>query len=276
MNKSYLLLFIFLLSCGKSIKDDVNESLRTDDIVDGTYSAILAPVNRRISSKVLGEAKIIKYGDDFQVSSKIKDAPANKFVQYLHTGSNCPDLDDDQNGDGYIDRYEFIRKAGPAILPLDGDLSSQFLGSSFTLRGNFYYHRSTSYYLMLFDLHLPDELLNDHIVKLKEDHLHIQRKVVAIFVTRFTELPVESSREVPVACGIMELQNINNPTNDDDWRNSENSEDEVDRQERPRPRPRPRPPNPDDDDQYDRPTAPSSWWDRLRLRWRWWRNRQLN
>jgi hypothetical protein len=187
-------------------------------------------------------------------------------------------LEDDLNGDGHIDRNEFIGKAGQVILPLDGDLSSQELGRSFSLRGNFLYQRSTSYYLMLFDLHLPDELLNDHIVKLKEEHLQLEKKVVAVYLQRAPELPTEISREVPIACGILKYESTG-PSESDEWQTDDNDDEiELPRRPVPRPprpsppeRPRPRPPNPEDNG-YERRPLPSSWWGRVRQRWRRWRH----
>lgn len=277
MIKSLIFFLILLSSCGKSLKDDGEESIAGVRTVDGSYRAFLGPVNRRISSSITGEAKVFKYGDDFRVASKIQDAPEKKFVQYLHTGSYCPNLEDDQNGDGYLDRFEFINKAGPVILPLDGDLSSQDRGRSFILRGNYQYQRSTSYYLMLFDLHLPDELLNDEIVKLKEEDLQLDKKVIAVYLRNSSNLPLESSREVPIACGILGHEAAET-SRDDDWDREGRDEGEVESpMRRPRnpsrssPVPRPRPPNPEDE-QYERPSGSSSWWDRLRQRWRRWRN----
>ncbi len=279
MIKLLLCSLIFLSSCGKNINEDVNESLPGLEIKDGSYKGFLNPVNTRISTTVTGQAAIDKYGDDFKVYSILRNAPNRKFVQYLHTGSYCPNLQDDQNGDGYLDRFEFMEKAGPAILPLDADLSSQDLGSSFTLFGNFDYERSTSYSLMLFDLHLPDELLNDYVVKLKQEHLQLEKKVIAVYLQRVSELPIESSREVPFACGILKYEH-SEPTERDNSESDLPNDDEVEPPRRhrpgppriPSPRPIPRPPNPEDS-QYEPPSRSSSWRERLRQRWRRWRSR---
>lgn len=269
MIKIYLLSFVLLLSCGKRVNEDSDEDSRQEELYNGTYSAILIPVNSKISSNVHGEVKILKYGDDFQVNVRLKNAPKGHHTQYLHTGSYCPKGSQDINADGYIDGYEARTQAGNIIVPFDGDLSTQLSGSSLVLQGNYSYSRSTSYYLMLSDLNLPDEIINDPIVKLHDRDLPLERRVVMVYTKHRNWPSTVDGTEVPLACGILTRISDYPIPNDDTYQ-------EGPREPRPRPRPRPRPqprPEPRPDPQPEVDHQNDSWWDWVRQRWNRWRGR---
>lgn len=267
---SLIITLFLLLSCGKKVEEE-EEEIILEESGDGTYSAILIPVNSRISGHVNGDVKVSKYGDHFKVEVQIKNAPSGYLKQYIHTGSTCPRLTHDTNGDGYLDHYETRQQTGYAVVPLDGDLASQRQGANYVLKGNYRYSRSTSYYLMLSDLHLPDEIVNDSIIKLYEKDLVLERRVITVYVAG-TRLPGSvTGGELPVACGVLtRISEVPPPDDSDTW-----EEEEAPRR-RPRPdgnyrrRPRPRPvPEPE----IGPPPTSGSWWDRVRQRWRRWRGR---
>lgn len=263
MIKLHLLLFLLLLiSCGKGVKEDTDDDVRLEESPDGTYSAVLAPVNHKFSGDVYGEVRIHKYGDEFKVNIRLKNAPKINYRQYLQTGSFCPQMSQDLNADGYLDAVEARNYAGSIIVPFDEDLSAQRSGDNIVLQGNYNYSKSTSYYLMLSDLHLPDDVVNDGMVKLEGKELPLERKTVLIYGQGKNLPSTFMGQEVPVACGI--LSRISQyPIPDDEI--EEAPQDSSRTRRRPRPRAEPREPEP----RPDPPPAPRSrtWWERIRDWW---------
>lgn len=262
---SLLFIFPLIFGCGKALEEK-SDDLRQEEVVhDGIYSAILLPVNPRLSSDVHGDVRVTKYSDQLEISLHVKNAPKTKVKQAIHTGENCPTLNDDANRDGYIHSIESLPVTGYIVLPLDNDISSQANGSQLALSGSYSYKRSTSYYLMLSDLHLPDEVINDSIVKLNAQELSFNKKVVTLYSQT-------SNGEIPIACGV--LNKISDePIPDSEW---ERPAPYPEPEHRPRPRPRPRPeprPEPEIEPEPEPQPQPGSWWDRLRERWRRWRER---
>lgn len=262
------------MSCGKAVTDETDEEVREESAPDGTYTAIFMPVNSKISSSVFGKVEVRKYGDHFQVDVRLKDAPRGSYRQYLHTGTWCPKMNQDLNGDGYLDGYEARLQAGYIIVPFDGDLSAQNSGGNYVLAGSYTYNKSTSYHLMLSDLHLPDDVVNDAMIKLKERELPLERRVVMIYAVRKNLPSSVVGTEVPIACGILTLSSEYPSPSEDSWETDSGNPDPGPRP-RPRPRPRPQPeprpepdpsPDPDSDDNTN-----DSWWDWVRNRWNRWR-----
>ncbi len=264
---NYLFLFLILTACGKAVvEDDDKDKNREEITVDGTYSAILIPINKRISSQVYGEVQVVKYGDEFRVKVEVKNAPPGQVTQHLHTGSFCPKQTSDINGDEFIDGYEARRQTGPVIVPFDGDLSTQHAGSGHGLKANYRYSRSSSYYLMLHDLHLPDEIVNDHLVKLSTRELPLERRAVSIYV-RTSVRPESTMEEMPLACGILtRVSEYPIPDEGDD------SESERPRRTRPSPLGPESRPSPDP---LPGPEPRDTWWERMRDRWWRWRSGQI-
>jgi hypothetical protein len=246
---------LFIISCGKAVEEKSEEIAQEEINFDGIYMAILVPVNGNISNHVHGEAKITKFGDEFKVDIRLENPPTGPLSQSLNTGTRCPKRENDSNNDGNIDSDEAKNNMGSIIVPFDGDLSSQSNGENTYPSGSYHYSKSTSYYLMLSDLHLDDEVTNDSLVKLREKELPLERRVVAIYI-----------HEMPLACGILtRITDTETPEDDDSW--------EEPRPPRPRPRPEPIPrPNPRPPEEEENRTS-SSWWDRMRQRWERWRNR---
>jgi hypothetical protein len=262
---------LFLSACGKKVTDSYNVKQLQEETIDGTYSGILLPVNGNISGQVHGEVKVVKLGDDFNVEIKIEDAPSGIHKQSLHTGTECPQLGQDGNSDGYIDHYEAMKVAGHIIVPFDGDLSGQEIGENSYPSGSYHYKESTSYFLMLSDLHLLDEVSNDSFIKLTERDLPLERRVVMIYGKKHKTPASVIGNDIPIACGV--LTKISESIEPED-----HSSDGVEAPRRPRSddrvHPRPRPSPAPHDEQIEHPrNPPGGWWDRMRQRWNRWRNR---
>ncbi len=198
-----MLLALILLSCGKRFTNDSLDVLYPLPSNEGTYSALLIPVNGKISAAVNGEVRVERYGDQFDVNIVLKNPPPGKLGQSLYLGSSCPKMGQDVNRDGQLDGHESRLQTGSIIIPFDGDLSSQFAGAALTLKGSYFYSRSTSYSLMLSDLHLADEIVNDLVVKLGERDLTLERRPVMVYLKLSRLSTPVSGRDIPLACGVL-------------------------------------------------------------------------
>lgn len=241
----FIAVLIVFISCGKSVKDKTDEEIQEEVISDGTYSAWLLPMNDSVSNRVSGDVKVKKYGDDFRVEVKLKGSPGGVHKQYLQTGTSC-------------------KAIGDRLVPFDDDLSGQLRGHSHFPSGNYHYKRSTSYYLMLSDLHLPDDVNGDQLVKLSEWDLPLERRAVTVYARG-------SSGDVLMACGV--LTKISTNESGDAWNETSPAPRTPD-SDHVRPRPRPRPPRttpaPVPEVREPEPDSGnnSSWWERMRERWR--------
>lgn len=274
MSYIFSIISLFLiLSCGKAVEDESETEAQEDLTIDGTYMAILVPVNGKLSAHIQGDVKISKYSDEFKVQIKVKNPPSGTLVQSIQTGTSCPKLESDKNLDGYLDSYESRESMGYTIVPLDGDLSSQREGSAFTLRGNYSYRKTASYYLMLSDLHLIDDVSNDAIVKLSSNDLPLERRVVAVYLRKHKLPPTIAGDDIPIACGVLTRVSVDENTSETDTWDTQNEDETYRRPPRPRPAPRPVPgprPEPEIEPQ---PENNGSWWSRWRDRWNRWRSR---
>lgn len=250
MNCLFFLLTAFLIvSCGKSVQDKDDPQIPEEENTDGTYSTFLLPTDNNVSSRVSGIVKVSKYGDDFRVEISVKDAPPGIHKQYLHTGSSC-------------------KNPGEKLVPFDDDLSGQDRGSRYFPSGNYHYKRSTSYFLMLSDLHLPDDNYNDGMAKLPSWDLPLEKRAVVIYSR-------SSYGDVPTACGL--LTRIGTSDSDETWnepaRTSSRRPQPTHVEPRPRPRPHPSPaPAPDI---HPDENNNSNWWQRMWDRLRRWRDRVI-
>lgn len=216
------------------------------EISDGVYAAVLHPVNPTLHQNLQGGIKIQKFGDDFKVKVKVKNAPKGTQEQYLYSGSQCPTSYNDLNGDGIIDGSESRAIMGEVIIPFDGDLSSVQGGGGLFPVDSYEYIQSTSFSLMLSDL----------------EHSPV-KKVLKLESSVFMIL---SGGTMPLACGVLtkisDLPDIERPPSP--------PEENRYRPKPPRPPKPPAPPPPTVESEPE-PRA-ESWWDAIRNRWRRWRD----
>ncbi len=253
-----IFLIVALTACGKAVVVDDDRDQDPDELlVDGSYAAILFPINGSISTDVHGDAYVVKYGDEFRVKIELYNAPKGRVTQQLHTGSTCPQSRSDINDDGLVDGLEARRSTGPMIVPFDGDLSTQHGGENYRLGLSYRYIRSSSYSLMLYDLHLPDETANDDLVKLSTQDLSLERRAVSLYLRSSAHMGTKEE-DIPLACGIL-TRISDSPIPEDSWED----ESETPRRTRQiprRPDPRPEP------ESTPQPEPRDSWWDRFRDR----------
>jgi hypothetical protein len=182
-----------------------------------TYLAVLNPVNAQVAGQVYGAVTFNRTGDfmvgDVRVSGA---APDIIHAQNIHIGSMCPTEAADVNEDGIIDVFEMHRYTESILIPLDGDLNSQFAGSGLypvaDPWGSYVYSKVASFPEFLLDLQSPDENVFDNVIKLsKQRSFNLLDKVVIIHgVAPETPLPytvasfsgLTSQATLPIACGV--------------------------------------------------------------------------
>lgn len=214
-----VLMLVLLLACGKeSLPKNQKTSLAKQEqqISEGLYRAVLRPLNTRVYGMIpSGMANVSITGDNFDMKIVMDDAPRVVHRQHIHLGGSCPEPSADSNGDGYVDIQETTHKVGPAIVPLDSDLSSQSLGNNIFPAGDAYtYHESTSLSKMMDDLKAQDSNPDDSVIKLSaEDDLNLAGRVIIISgAPELTPLPptvasnegLPAQKTLPIACGVIE------------------------------------------------------------------------
>lgn len=208
------------ISCGKNETRKVEaiarkEMLETD--MDGIYLSKLLPVNKNIATKVTGSVTAVREQDDFIADVRLARAPGSStHFQSIHSGDRCPDERDDTNLDGVIDGVEAKQAVGKILIPLDNDLSSQWIGlEKFPVSdefGNYLWSRKTSFSKMLQDLKEEDINLLDDYGKVSPENAFSVKGLVAVIygipeVTKLPQSTLENGRltraaAIPIACGV--------------------------------------------------------------------------
>ena len=161
------------------------------DDVERSYSVTLTEVNPLVAPGVLGNGDIIINKENLTITVDVTSAPTGPHRQGITVGGRCPTIQDDVNGDGYVDGVEAQAATGKTLIPLDGDISSQSAGENELPVDNYNYSKTTTLARMVSDLILPDTNPNDSIVKLSaSEELTFQGKTVVVYgVTPDTVVP---------------------------------------------------------------------------------------
>lgn len=222
----YLPLILFIavvVSCGKkdtSEEPEEEEVTRIDGSnVQGVYQTPLKAMNVNTTLGKIGSAGLHRSSDSFKAFVKLYIGDKGVVHrQSIHHGSRCPTLDDDINGDGYIDEREVFFAVGNIILPLDGDLTTQNGGSNSYpvgngMAGGYFYERTTSFEKMFDDLRDTDNNTLDEVDKIPyNEGVTFNLKVILIYGTG-TALYLPDSvstmgnrsraQSLPIACGVL-------------------------------------------------------------------------
>jgi hypothetical protein len=170
----------------------------------GTYYTVLRPVNFHSNGFIpYGAATFTVKDDLLEVSTSMDDDQAVTHRQTLHIGTRCPTLADDKNGDGFVDYDEAMTVVGPALMPLDNDISSQLAGAGVYPKGRaMTYNKSASLSGINADLWKADENPADNIMKLASGKgIGFENRVVLIHGTAFEG--EEAHISLPVVCGVL-------------------------------------------------------------------------
>jgi hypothetical protein len=224
MNSKIICALLFLLSivsCGKdnggsgTKESDLNPTREYAPATPGTYYTVLRPVNFHSNGFIpYGAATFKLFDDQLQVSTSLDDDQAVKHRQTLHIGTRCPTLADDTNSDSFIDYNEAMAVVGPALMPLDSDLSAQLSGADvYPVGRSMTYNRSASLSEINADLWKVDEDLSDNITKLSSgEGIGFEGRVVLIhgttsqssFPSSLATYKNEAAHlSLPIVCGVL-------------------------------------------------------------------------
>jgi hypothetical protein len=182
----------------------------------GFYEAKLSPLNSHLAGDVGGSA-LLKLKDNLlSVEVKVNGASAQLMHgQKIHLADECPTLVADTNKDGIIDALEGMKSYGPAVIPLDQQLETQFEKETkfpvADFSGDYYYQQSVSILEMMKDLAKNDENPEDSTVKIKSRFDLEGKQVVVYGIDPLVALPESVSTldgeskhsTLPIACGTL-------------------------------------------------------------------------
>lgn len=236
----FIFLSISLFGCNlqnpeKKMKKIVQRNINPIDgsNIEGHYQAKFITLNSHINGTIPGSANFYRKSNRLYVYVRLFGGGVNAWhMQNVYTGTRCPNLSDDMNGDGFIDIKEAEKVLGKIIIPLDGNIESQILGAKkfpyADLSGSYIYEKVTSFSQFLSDLNLTDDNLEDNIVKIsRESGFDFKNLTVLIQgIEKDKDLPetiesnplYESFQTLPITCGVFnKIENI--PGNDYDENN---------------------------------------------------------
>lgn len=218
-----MIILSFLSACGGSnggSSSEENAQAQQEAIdgtdVQGTYLAQLSTLNPHVNGSVPASVTFARDEEKLAIYVRMfAGSPGAWHQQFIYTGSRCPTLSDDLNGDGYIDITELNAVLGKVLVPLDSDISSQKAGRNFfplgDASGGYFYERMTKFSRFFNDLRLePNQ--GDTMAKLAPtESLNLPgRAVVILGVAPSVALPETVATQgrhrnfqtFPVACGV--------------------------------------------------------------------------
>ena len=216
-------------ACGKAgnpTATPYQEELKSDGSnINGTYSAVLFPVNINLHAPKAGMATFTRSGDELIAKVKLNvGAQGASYRQAVYWGNRCPGIESDTNKDGYLDMTEIESTLGDVIIPLDGDLDSQSSGtgsypSGHNVRGSYFYKRTASFSRFFEDLKSPDENTRDRVRKLEDQagFTFLGKVILVQGASEAFNIPDTVSsyyglsrvRSLPIACGVFFKSNDN-------------------------------------------------------------------
>lgn len=207
----FILFFITLMSCGKNSdgsksgtqNSDHSEPRREEQTAEGTYRAIMRPMNNSLSGFLpTGATEVGIMNDQVIIKTYLDDDARVTHLQNIHTGSRCPSAQDDLNKDGLIDIKEAYKVVEKILIPLDADISSLEEGAGiYPLGGAFTYEEST-----------PLLVLQNDVRKRVGENLNFDGRVVLIHgvngATKISETVATKGEmlrqaSIPIVCGIL-------------------------------------------------------------------------
>lgn len=172
---------------------------------EGTYQAVLSPLNSHLAGEVSGTALVNVNADTLNVEINVNGSPSQiEHAQNIHIADTCPTLASDANNDGIIDGVEGQLSYGPVLIPLDNVLKTQtesdakFPIADFS--GNYFYRQDVS----------MSELMTDLMSNKLQSNLGLAGRQIVIYgVPDKTELPESVAAHngqnkysaLPIACG---------------------------------------------------------------------------
>lgn len=187
-----------------------------DKLQTATYMAVLNPLNIQLGSEASGSFTFHK-DQDFIVTDVriIGSVPNIIHGQNVYIGESCPTELNDLNKDGIIDIMEAHSAAGDIVIPLDGDINTQYsLLGMYPLAdawGAYVYSLTASFEKFIYDLQDDDEVTTDEIIKVSP--LRLTGRVVMVHgIADDLLLPdsvatnggLSANQTIPIACGVIQ------------------------------------------------------------------------
>lgn len=206
---------ILLQSCGKGYSDVTKSEQRQEQLAIAQYESNLNPLNTQ-AGLYTGTFKVTINDNQFWARMFFQGPyTGHSSLQYIHVGSRCPTMDDDTNGDGFLDFDEAHDVLGDILIPLDSILETQLRGLNkfpkLKQKNSYFYSEATNYSRMIADLKAEDIFPVDRMTKLQNNEaLDLERRIVVVYgvsdarslpstVSSYDGLPPQAS--LPVACG---------------------------------------------------------------------------
>lgn len=238
-----LLFTCLFLSCGNDSNKGGDKSTESRNVpqeeqivfpadgsnIKGKYVARFTTLNPQVNGTVPGSVTFFRDKDRVMVYLRLfAGYPKAWHPQKIYEGTRCPTLEDDTNGDGYIDINEAEAVLGKILIPLDADISSQRSGRNFyplgDLSGNYFYERVTSFSRMFRDLKDTKNASEEYKKLAPNEGFSIEGKAILVQgVGKDVEFPesvgsaprYKPFQTLPVACGIFYEDNREPGVNDD-------------------------------------------------------------
>jgi hypothetical protein len=181
------------------------------------YRATLTQINEQFSAATPSGTAEIEIRDDDLITVRIGGIGLDDVThpQTLRHGDECPDESHDVNEDGVVDIQEGRAAYGAILLPLDGDLTTQFIeAGSFPFGESYSYDVDADFEDFEDAIEGPDSNPNDFLVSLAPgESLSLGDRTIVI---HGVELPVVNpliagedglgtvAQTVPILCGRLE------------------------------------------------------------------------
>ncbi len=142
-------LIVLVVACGSEDDDSTNVVVnpdgpqREEEVPISTRPTII--INNKIVYNVRMSVKRTTRIEEnnFYMDWQCSNIDPVEHKQYIHAGSKCPTLENDLNGDGYLDAVELEQAVGPGLLALDANPESEEV-DSFPSGANFEYNRKVA------------------------------------------------------------------------------------------------------------------------------------
>jgi hypothetical protein len=230
LNIPLILLFLLIVSsCGKTNQQKISvikvdkkkenlEVTKSTDNYFGLYKAKIQKINPSLNLNIYGSLTLLINQEEFVSHVRfVGDQQTSKVIhiQNIYEAKECPDETLDLNKDGIIDYIEFRKKFDKILIPLDGDLNSQFLGlGTYPFSdefGRFQYTGTASLSNLIDDLWEIDINSNDSLVKLQpKTYFNLENFIYVIHgLSNQVSLPqtarstekLDLYQSIPIACG---------------------------------------------------------------------------
>lgn len=192
------------VACGSDSDDSDDNTPQEEEAGSqddqGTYEAVLNPLNTSDGVSTRGTGTVRIRGDEVKVDVDVQNSPRSLIhQQFIFTNGACPTAANDTNLDGVISYQEATNATGGILIPLDNQINVQLAGGRYPVSnrsGNYSYNESGSLTRMLADLYATDPVPADDVVKLPPGE-GINPTARSIMIHG-----VKGNRVLPIACGV--------------------------------------------------------------------------